>query len=129
LTYTLFLTILVIEMKEEFRKKILNRLRNPITDPYKQATNFFIHPWAAGCSDEEIIASIESDAQNNANYLLLHIQIIEILLAEPDKYDLIYLVAWGANQALDDPQNETIPWLQDTVDMMKAMLRKHGHDV
>lgn len=113
-------------MKEETKKKFLHRLKNPITNPYKQAEHFLSYPWADG---SEIVETIEQEAVERPRSLLIGIQAIEVLLAEPDKYDLVYLVAWGANQSLDDPQKESIPWLQDTIDMIKEVLRKHGHEV
>ena len=116
-------------MNEETRKKILHRLRNSITNPYKQAENFLAYPWVDGSSDSEIIETLEREAVERPRSLLTGIQAIELLLAEPDNYDLVALVGWGANQSLDDPQKDSIPWLRNTVDMIKDILRKQGHQI
>lgn len=116
-------------MQEKTRKKMLHRLTNPITNPYKQAEKFLMYPWADGSSSKEITEIIEQEAKERPRSLLIGIQAIELLLAKPDNYDLVYLVAWGANQSLDDPQIDSIPWLQDTIDMIKEILRKNGHKI
>lgn len=112
-------------MKDEIKKKLLERLNAP-PDPPLEATRKFLLTY---CADRESMAEVESFVermarQNNVT-LIEGLSGIERLLADPPKEKgvLAQLVGWEVAWVLDDPSDDGVKdWLRELAEMLRRHL-------